>query len=166
MEDERRALMLMSILPGHKRLILGNHDSESGVHSRISPNRELFQTVFEKVSDFGHINHNRRRIMLSHYPYSESEDGPGRGRGRYHQFRLPNFGHILIHAHTHWTHPTSGSATGREICVSWDAWRRLVDMGDISRTVKDIPINAQEDLYREMERRRRHERYHVDKEKV
>lgn len=165
-EDEGKALMLLSILPGHKRLILGNHDSESGIHKAISPNRELFHTVFEKVSDFGHISIDKRRILLSHYPYLESGDGPGRGLPRHAQFRLPNMGHILIHAHTHHTHPTDGGVTGREICVSWDAWRRLVDMGDIARLIKDMPVNAQEELYREMEQRRRRERYHVDKEDI
>lgn len=162
--EEEQALSLIQDLPGHKRLILGNHDSESGIHKQVSPNRELFHDVFERITDFGQITYDKRRILLSHYPYLESGDGPGRGLARYAQFRLPNFGHILIHAHTHHTHPTDGSATGREICVSWDAWHRLVDMGDIHRLVKEMPVTAEEDLYREMERRRRHERYHVDKE--
>ncbi len=158
-DEERKALELIKTLPGHKRLILGNHDSESGVHNVISPNRDLFHEAFEKVSDFGRIQYNKRRILLSHYPYSESQDGPGRGMGRYHQFRLPNLGHILIHAHTHWTHPTTGSATGREICVSWDAWKRIVDMGDIAQLVNQIPVTPQEELIREMEHRSRRERY-------
>lgn len=138
MESQLRALMIISSLPGRKRWILGNHDTGSGVHKQAYSLeiRLLIARTFEKVSDFGHISFNKRQIMLSHFPYWSSQDGPNRGkRGRYEQFRLPDTGNVLIHAHTHHTHPTDGSATGREICVSWDAWRRLVDMGDIHKLV-------------------------------
>lgn len=141
-EHETEALEILKHLPGRKRLICGNHDSESGVHARVSPNHEMFAQVFEKVSDYGHINLNGRRILLSHYPYWASQDGPGRGAGRYEQYRLPDLGAYLIHAHTHHTDPTNGSATGREVCVSWDAWRRLVDMGDIDQMIKKLEDEA------------------------
>lgn len=31
--------------------------------------------------------------------------------------------------------PTSGSWTRRELCVSWDAWRRLVNLGDVQKWI-------------------------------
>lgn len=137
-EHETYALELINRLPGRKRLICGNHDGESGIHARVSPNHMLFAQVFEKISEYSHINLDGRRILLSHYPYWASQDGPNRGHGRYEQYRLPDLGAYLIHAHTHHTHPTDGSATGRELCVSWDAWRRLVDMGDVAQWVKKM----------------------------
>lgn len=162
--QELDALHILNKLPGRKRLVCGNHDSISGIHRTISSNREMFYRVFEKISDYSAVKFEGRRILLSHYPYLASGDGPGRGVARYEQYRLPDLGAYLIHAHTHHTHPTDGGVTGREICVSWDAWRRLVDMGDIARLIKDMSVNPQEELYREMEQRRRREQYHVDKE--
>lgn len=140
-EHERDALHTLNYLPGRKRLIAGNHDGISGIHKKVSPNRELFYLVFEKISDFGYINMNGKSIMLSHYPYLASGDGPGRGHARYKQYRLPDMGLYLIHAHTHHTHPTDGSATGRELCVSWDAWKRLVDIGDVAQWIKQTEEN-------------------------
>ena len=137
-QQERQALELIMSLPGEKELYSGNHDSMSGIHKTPSPNRGLFYETFNKISDFGRIRHNGRDLLLSHYPYWVSQDGPGRGVGRYEQFRLPDLGNILIHAHTHHTHPTNGSKTGREICVSWDAWRRMVNMGDIAQLIKKM----------------------------
>ena len=137
MESQLRALMILSSLPGRKRWIFGNHDTGSGIHKQAYSLeiRLLIARTFEKVNDFGHLSFNKRQILLSHFPYWSSQDGPERGHGRYEQFRLPDLGKILIHAHTHHTHPTDGSATGREIGVSWDAWRRLVDMGDIHKLI-------------------------------
>lgn len=131
-QGEYRALGILSGLPGKKRLIAGNHDSIAGIHRRPSPHVDLFRDVFEQIHDYGRIRIDGRTIMLSHYPYLTSGDGPGRGEARYGQYRLPDMGDMLIHAHTHHYSATGGSATGRELCVSWDAWRRLVNIGDIA----------------------------------
>lgn len=141
-----KALHILESLPGRKRWIPGNHDGPAGIHKQVIPLevRLLIARVFERVNDYGHISWEGRTILLSHYPYWESQDGPGRGRGRYEQWRLPDLGEVLIHAHTHHSHPTNGSATGREICVSWDAWRRLADMGDIHRLIKEMNLPAPE----------------------
>lgn len=142
-QAEYNALLLLADLPGRKRLISGNHDSTFGHHVATSKNWGLMTHVFESIGDYGRINHDGRRIVLSHFPYIESGDGPNRGKARYEQFRLPNIGNYLIHAHTHHTDPISGSKTGKEICVSWDAWRRMVDMGDIHQQIKKLEkINA------------------------
>lgn len=143
-QSQELALDIISYLPGRKRWILGNHDTPSGIHKQVVSleTRLLIARTFEKVNDYGHISWEGRRILLSHYPYWESKDGPGRKTARYEQFRLPDLGEVLIHAHTHNTHPTNGSSTGREICVSWDAWHRLADMGDISRLIKGMNLPA------------------------
>lgn len=147
MENFIRGLYLLRNLPGRKRFISGNHDPSAGQHKQALELhvRKLMAVVFEKVSDHGHISLDRRQILLSHYPYWASGDGPVRETKRYEQWRLPDLGNYLIHAHTHFTHPTSGSATGREICVSWDAWNRMVDMGDIARLVKELDNNPSRD---------------------
>lgn len=142
MEALVASLHILDSLPGRKRWYLGNHDAPAGIHKQAIPLevRLFIARVFERVNDYGHISWEGRQILLSHYPYWASKDGPERGEGRYEQFRLPDQGRILIHAHTHWTHPTSGSATGREICVSWDAWNRLVDMGDITKLIRKMEL--------------------------
>ena len=130
-DGELKALSLLAYLPGKKRLICGNHDSVSGIHRRVSKHTDRFRSVFESISDHGRVRIDGRDILLSHYPYATQGDGPGRGEARYAQFRLPDQGGRLIHGHTHHTSATGGSSTGRELCVSWDAWRRLVNMGDV-----------------------------------
>lgn len=133
---EARALEILGSLPGRKRLIAGNHDSIAGIHRRVSPHVAEFREVFEDIHDFSRIRVEGRDVLLSHYPYASQGDGPGRFGSRYGQYRLPDLGGLLIHAHTHSTHPTEGSFVGRELCVSWDAWRRLVNIGDVARWVK------------------------------
>jgi calcineurin-like phosphoesterase family protein len=131
---ELHALTILANLPGRKRLITGNHDSVAGIHRRLSPRLTQFRAVFESINDYGRVRvANGVDVLLSHYPYADSGDGPDRGPMRYSTYRLPNEGARLIHAHTHHTHPTNGSHTGLELCVSWDAWRRLVNLGDITK---------------------------------
>lgn len=134
---EAYALSLLAALPGRKRLIAGNHDSIAGIHRRTSPHTAVFRDVFESTHDHGRVRIDGEDILLSHYPYESQGDGPGRGEARYTQFRLPDLGARLIHAHTHHTDPYDGSTTGRELCVSWDAWRRLVNMGDVAVWVRE-----------------------------
>lgn len=133
---EVHALETLRGLPGRKRLVAGNHDSVAGMHRTLSPRTRMFREVFEQISDFGRVRIDGESILLSHYPYQSQGDGPARGESRYDQFRLVDRGARLVHAHTHHTHPTSGSVTGRELCVSWDAWRRLVNLGDVQKWIK------------------------------
>lgn len=138
---EAHALDTLNFLPGRKILISGNHDSVSSIHRKQSPHLSAFRRVFEDIKDFGRVRIEGHEILLSHYPYASSGDGPNRGPIRYEQYRLPDLGGPLIHAHTHHSHPTSGSATGREVCVSWDAWGRMVNLGDIASWVKSIALS-------------------------
>lgn len=131
------ALYLLSRLPGHKHLIAGNHDSVSSIHRNGFKKQRQFLEVFESVQEYQRIRVNGQSVLLSHYPYASQGDGPNRGEARYTQWRLPDEGGHLIHAHTHHDHPTSGSVTGRELCVSWDAWRRIVNYGDIAKWLEE-----------------------------
>jgi calcineurin-like phosphoesterase family protein len=135
-QGELAALSILATLPGRKTLIAGNHDSVSSIHRQQSPHALHFATVFDTVRDYSRIRVEREDVLLSHYPYASQGDGPGRGEMRYGQWRLPDLGGRLVHAHTHNTDPYNGSLTRREMCVSWDAWRRMVNFGDIARWVK------------------------------
>lgn len=134
---ERHALEILVNLPGRKMLKSGNHDSVSGIHIKHSPNTDLFREVFESIQDFGRIKINNENLLLSHFPYASQGDGPGRGEGRYNEFRIADTGQRLIHAHTHHNHPTSGSVTNREFCVSWDAHNDMVNIGKIAKWVQE-----------------------------
>ncbi len=135
-EAEQVALELLSTLPGHKHLIAGNHDSVSSIHRNGYKKQAEWLKVFESVQQFGRIRVEGEDILMSHYPYAHQGDGPQRGEIRYAEYRLPYTQKRLIHAHTHHTDPYGGSAYGDEICVSWDAWRRMVNYGDIAKWVK------------------------------
>lgn len=134
---ELHALEVLANLPGRKVLISGNHDSVSSIHRKRSPHLSIFRDVFEDIKDFARIRIESQDVMLSHYPYWSQGDGPDRGPARYAQYRLPDLGSYLIHAHTHNTDAFNGSFSGREVCVSWDAWRRMVNLGDIARWIKE-----------------------------
>jgi calcineurin-like phosphoesterase family protein len=128
---ESHALSILAELPGRKRLIAGNHDSVASIHRKLSPHTELFGQVFERVSDFGRIRLAGRDILLSHYPY----DADHEFKARYIQYRLPNLGMPLIHGHTH----SETRFNVREACVSWEAWGRLVNLGDLVEWFTAIP---------------------------
>lgn len=131
---EAHALRVLASLPGRKRLIAGNHDSVSSIHRTLSPHISVFADVFERVSDFGRIKFERRDVLLSHYPYrGDHSDGV-----RYLQYRLPDLGLPLIHGHTHSTE----RFVGREACVSWEAWGRLVGLGDLSGWLRSFEPGA------------------------
>jgi calcineurin-like phosphoesterase family protein len=121
--SEAKALEILKTLNGRKRLIAGNHDSVASIHRTLSPHISRFSEVFERVGDFGRIRFERQEILLSHYPYH----GDHVGEERYPQYRLPDLGLPLIHAHTH----SSERFNGRQACVSWEAWGRMVNLGDL-----------------------------------
>lgn len=126
---ERYALNIIAALPGRKRLIAGNHDSISGIHRKVSPHTPLFQQVFEAIHDFGRVRIDGKDVLLSHYPYT----GDHTEEPRFDQFRLKDKGAPLIHAHTH----SQVRRQGSSICVSWEAWGRLVNLGDIQQLWKE-----------------------------
>lgn len=138
---ELRALDIIGNLPGQKRLIAGNHDSVSGIHRRPSKNFMDFARVFQTINDFGRVKIETRHVMMSHFPFTDvapfavQGDGPGRGN-RHDEVRLMDKNNLLIHGHTHHDHPTNASKSGRELCVSWDAWGRMVSDGDVSLWVR------------------------------
>ena len=101
---EDYALGFLSILPGEKHLIAGNHDSVASVHRNGYKHMDAFREVFTSVRDFARIRLRKTDVLLSHYPYAYEGDGKDREtKTRYEQFRLPFLGAPLIHGHTHST---------------------------------------------------------------
>lgn len=111
----------------------------SSIHRNGYKKQAEWLQVFDSVQQFGRVRVEKQDILMSHYPYVHQGDGPGRNAlgGRYLEYRLPDMGIPLIHAHTHHLNPFDGSTFGREICVSWDAWGRLVNYGDIAKWIKE-----------------------------
>lgn len=156
-EGEERALGILKEMKERRgfemHLIAGNHDSVSSIHRSGFKKQRKWLEVFDSIQQFGRINLHGQKVLVSHYPYARSGDGPGREGSRYEEFRLPDTGHLLIHGHTHQDTPHSeknlyyevgrgslirGKSVGTgdedlsQICVSWDAWRRLVTEKDLN----------------------------------
>lgn len=158
LDKYRHALDLLSTLPGHKRLIAGNHDAVASLHRKAHRYQREYLDVFETVQDFAVINipvrgapagePGYRRAMLSHYPYAAddaafteraNENPDGRHEHKYRDVQLPDFGRLLIHGHTHQTgqrlHYTPKGTP--QIHVGLDAWdlspvpmRRIMDLSE------------------------------------
>lgn len=125
-------------------LIAGNHDSVSGIHVNSWKSQALFRTAFDSVQDFATLKFQKRRVLLSHYPFDMLGDGIHRKYpGRYGSVRLRYDGFPLIHGHTHQSNPQISDDEINSIdngfrrdflhqmkndmyCVSWDAHRGLV----------------------------------------
>jgi calcineurin-like phosphoesterase family protein len=105
------------------------------------------------VQDYTRVRLHGTNVLMSHYPYARSGDGPERGHpGRYLEWRLPDTGLGLIHAHTHHTEPhmirqepkSFGSGVHtfedtQQYCVSWDVHRGLVTEQQLSEWAKGLP---------------------------
>lgn len=137
-QTQDHALDVLKSLPGDKHLIAGNHDSVSSIHRNGFKHQAKFLTAFDSVQNFGVVKMAGHHVSMSHFPFASQGDGRGRGAGRHMAFRLPDVGQMLIHGHTHDSDPTAGSVTGRELCVSWDAWGRLAGQGDVAKWVAGL----------------------------
>lgn len=130
-EDETDALKLLSEIEAQLHLIAGNHDSVSGIHRNGYKQQRRWLEVFESVQDYTRVRLYRRNVLMSHYPFARSGDGPERPGARYMEWRLPDTGMGLIHAHTHATtvHMPNAHRVGflppeeqldtQQMCVSW-----------------------------------------------
>lgn len=120
----RQALATLAGLPGHKHLVMGNHD-EIHPMNRTTFSRAAMLAwldVFETVATFRRLNLDGEELLLCHFPYAAWGDGALRDGSRYDQYRLPDLGTPLLHGHTH----GSERAHGHSFHVGWDAWHELV----------------------------------------
>lgn len=121
---DRQALVTLAGLPGHKHLVMGNHD-EIHPMNRTTFSRAAMLAwldVFETVATFRRLKLDGEELLLCHFPYAAWGDGALRDGSRYDQYRLPDLGRPLVHGHTH----GSERAHGHSFHVGWDAWHELV----------------------------------------
>lgn len=115
----KRALDIMSRLPGRKLFIAGNHDECHPLHRRAFKKTDQYLAVFEWVSPFARRKVDGVEFLLSHFPYAADHTETA----RYNEVRLRDEGFNLVHGHTH---STAKVTSKRELHVGWDAWRMLV----------------------------------------
>ncbi len=158
-ENEAYALSLLSEISASLHLIAGNHDSVSGIHRNGYKQQRRWLQVFESVQDYSRVRLYGRNVQMHHYPRAHSGDGPERDSARYMEWRLPDTGLGLIHAHTHQTTPhmsrvdltrtyIQGEAMMGEFetvldtsqyCVSWDTKRGLTTEQELTEWAKTLP---------------------------
>lgn len=143
LEHEVRMFKLMSMFKFTKVLYSGNHDSCAAIHRKSWKSRSKWSSNFDAVLDFGRMRFGNTELIINHYPYAAMGDGEGRDGSRYEQFRLPDVGNPLLHAHTHQDFPfakivdetvTRVEFNGYDLnsmCVSWDTRRGLTTERDI-----------------------------------
>lgn len=124
-------------LNGFKILVDGNHDrlsvEKASRRERFEPMyREVFQEIAgvsaSVILDIGEI------ASMSHYPY----EGDHTEKDRHGELRLVDYGHTLLHGHTHSTEKVSRSKRGTlMIHVGVDAWDyRPVSMDEVCELVQ------------------------------
>lgn len=123
-------------VPGHKRLVLGNHDP---LHPAVKQNADWgpWLEVFEQIHTAAQVKHDGHTLLLSHFPYDGDNDhrADGDQSDRFEQYRLRDLGAVLLHGHTHASTVLSTSAAGTPMVhVGLDAHQlRPVPLGMIPR---------------------------------
>ncbi len=107
-------------------LVPGNHDTCHPLHRNAHKEQSKYLDVFDSVQPFAKIRHNRRDVLLSHFPY----EGDHTVEERFNQWRLRDYGQPLIHGHTHQTTPTEVTRPN-QVCVSWDAWAKPAKLHEV-----------------------------------
>ena len=119
------------------RLVPGNNDTCSSMHRRAHRELPKYYPTFDSVQDFARIRHNKRDVLLSHFPYQRAGDRDS--VERYAQYRLPNMGLPLIHGHTHQDTPVIEERPN-QVCVSWDAWQRVASLDEVMKLLEPKPL--------------------------
>lgn len=109
---------LFGELPGHKHLVLGNHDRAHPLHSNGYLHMHKFLKHFDTVQTVAQVATGAGRAMLSHFPYNGDH-----GEERFDEWRLRDAGRPLVHGHTHSSERVSYSDAGTlQINVALEAW--------------------------------------------
>lgn len=124
------ALQLMSELPGHKHLIVGNHDKVHPMYRDAHKHVARYMAVFESVQAFARRKVLGHDVLLSHFPYVVDRDEP-----RFTQYRLKEEGLFLLHGHTH---SDIRYTSDRELHVGVDAWDMTpVHLSEVEKFVQE-----------------------------
>lgn len=112
----RRALEIISKLPGKKRLIPGNHCPIHPLHRDWWKWVNDYAAVFDAVSPFMVRRINGEKLLQIHFPRTKDHtENP-----RYNAFRMSDWTGWRIHGHTH--EKSQLNRDEKEIHVGLDAW--------------------------------------------
>lgn len=133
-EAQLNALATLLPLPGHKRLVAGNHDSVHPMHGRkVFKWMQFYYDIFEYVCSQAKLSVEGESLFLSHFPSHKDHTAVP----RYMEWRLPCLSKGWIaHGHTHSTERVDPIM--KEICVGLDAWDfKPVNLGEIGKWIKN-----------------------------
>ena len=144
-EAQTRALEWLSLRPGSKHLVAGNHDGVHPMNRDSHQHFDIYTAVFSSVGTVGYrkvyVRDESRRVVLSHFPYHSSCSGEGDRERRFDQWRLRDEGRPVLHGHTHSPEKLTLSSNGTpQIHVGADAWAlRPVSPEQIAEILSNIP---------------------------
>jgi len=144
MDQPEYALDVISDLPGKKFLIPGQYDDCHPMHVAAHRNMKKYRRSFEEILPYHHRRIRGQDVIVSHLPYERGMVGD---LARHQQWRLRDYGHFMIHAHTQ----QKGRVTnqGRDIYVGVDAWDfRPAYMHEVSRLIGDAVARREEEIQR------------------
>lgn len=111
--------------PGRKRLIAGNHDACHPMHRHAPKTLPRYLRTFEYVSTVATARHAGQTVLLSHFPYVGG--GDHFDTERYPQWRLVDYGGLLLHGHGH-TRGTRRRTGPRSLDIGLDAWHAPIPL--------------------------------------
>lgn len=112
-------------------IVLGNHDRAHPMYPNSWKHLAKLRSEGAEVVTSASVNWDGNRFAVSHFPYS----GDHTDEQRHERWRLRDFGHPIIHGHTHSDQRLSWSEGATEqVNVSPEAWgyQRAVNIGDIA----------------------------------
>lgn len=111
---------ILSVLPGVKHLVLGNHDVGHPLHRGWLNKRQAYFPTFASVHTDATVRIAGHKVRLNHFPYSgehAAADG-SHTEDRHPEWRPVDVGGWLIHGHVH----GEWQVRGRQINVGIDVW--------------------------------------------
>lgn len=131
---QTHALAVLRTLPGRKILIAGNHDAVHPLHGRRSLTWvEFYRDVFEHICTDALLKKDGLKFRLNHFPFRDDHTQ----EMRYPEWRPTPGNFFLLHGHTH---SLEARTSQRELNVGWDAWHRLINLGEIPSLVSGVPL--------------------------
>lgn len=118
----RDALEWVADMPGVWHLLLGNHDKRHPMHKDYAKHDVDYRSVFATIDTHSMRKINGRKVMLSHFPYSNDmrHQAEYNGSDRFEDWRPKDTGRFLLHGHTHSSEIWREGP--RELHVGVDAW--------------------------------------------
>lgn len=125
------SLPIASMLNGHKRLILGNHDRPFPTNKNTARWFNEYARYFEDIRINDTLEVNGMTLELNHFPYQ----GDSHDNDRFDAFRPVDRGNWLLHGHTHSTRRHYGDRMAHVGCDAWEY--RPASLDEIMQVIKE-----------------------------